>query len=653
MDKNILQQSTSINIPFSSIKTFFSFNKLALSNYLSQIYKQFIIKSNYISNLNNKNIFLHKEQGIIRYIFNLFYNINPFISDRLFTTFDKDNDNFLNEVEFVSGFMKLFTGDYDDIVDIIFGMFNINHNNKLQKRNIVLVLSYIPMTEEYNTNSKSQLTFINNITSLVNETFKDVSEETEITLNVFKKEIKNNISNIVLEMLIYLYAHNPFNEDVLKYFSKENKIFCSHSKLINIKGNKSNGSFKYLNHNYNKLFMSSGLLDKIINNNYIKNNNNVIKTYEQNVFIIKQSSSKNYVIEEKYMQITQHELLLFNFSSKTDVPNIFDLRGCFINDTKSQTITIHKQIYELITLTFYIPISTYSLQLGFTNKSKLTEFSKTIKDNLKLLNINEKYIKNEEIGYGQYSKVYKGINTLNSNYVAIKAISKKLLNMKSLSKLLYEIQYMKLLKHKHIMSLIELIEDQYCFYLIMSYAEDGDLFKVMHERKLTEKEMALIIKNVAQGVKHFNQFGIVHRDLKSENLLIETKGEFMSIKISDFGIALTLGEQEYTNEIDGTLTYLPPEVLVRKGSNRKADVWSIGIILYQMVTGEAPFDDKGKNEEIIGKKIVYTYVDCSQKEFRKKSNYLTDLIEKCLEKKEEKRITIDEVLKNVWIKNNK
>ena len=62
MDKNILQQSTSINIPFSSIKTFFSFNKLALSNYLSQIYKQFIIKSNYISNLNNKNIFLHKEQ---------------------------------------------------------------------------------------------------------------------------------------------------------------------------------------------------------------------------------------------------------------------------------------------------------------------------------------------------------------------------------------------------------------------------------------------------------------------------------------------------------------------------------------------------------------------------------------------------------------
>ena len=213
---------------------------------------------------------------------------------------------------------------------------------------------------------------------------------------------------------------------------------------------------------------------------------------------------------------------------------------------------------------------------------------------------------------------------------------------------------MSLIKHPNIVSLIKDFEDETYLYFVMEYFKGGDLSKylrnVKNDGKNLEKISAKIIKIVAQGVQYLNNFGIVHRDIKPENIVFGKENDIKSIKIIDLGVAITLPYGEQTSDPIGTLAFIAPEIFLHKPYSHKVDIWSIGILLYFLSTGGVvPFDDEKGDEKTIGKKIVFTHQEYPDDYFGDKSKALICLIDKTLEKTPEKRISINEFLKEEWL----
>ncbi len=185
----------------------------------------------------------------------------------------------------------------------------------------------------------------------------------------------------------------------------------------------------------------------------------------------------------------------------------------------------------------------------------------------------------------------------------------------------------------------------------MDYLSGGDLLEYIEKKEdlISEKEAAKIIKEIAKGIKYMHLFGLVHRDLKPENIVFENENDIESLKIIDFGLTKTLARQEKTNEAIGTLTYLAPEVFSHKPYDNKIDIWSIGIILFFLLSGCLPFDDEKLDDQIIGKKVVFSHQEYPKEYFGNRNPGVLNLIDKCLEKNPDKRISVNEFLKDEWI----
>ena len=232
-------------------------------------------------------------------------------------------------------------------------------------------------------------------------------------------------------------------------------------------------------------------------------------------------------------------------------------------------------------------------------------------------------------------------------------MNKKTMKPKDLTLVLQEKNYLSLIKHPNIAPLIADFEDNDNIYFVMDYLKGGDLANyILKSEKVNsqnrEKIAAKITKIIAQGIQYLNYFGIVHRDIKPENILFEKKDEIKSIKIIDLGVAIILPYGASSKDPLGTLDFIAPEIFEHKPYSHKVDVWSLGVLLYYLVTGGVvPFDDE--NDETVGKKIVFTHQEYPENLFGDKSKSLERLIDKALEKNPEKRIIITNFWKEEWL----
>ncbi|XP_058652634.1 MAP/microtubule affinity-regulating kinase 3a isoform X2 [Onychostoma macrolepis] len=246
------------------------------------------------------------------------------------------------------------------------------------------------------------------------------------------------------------------------------------------------------------------------------------------------------------------------------------------------------------------------------------------------------------IGKGNFAKVKLARHILTGSEVAIKIIDKTQLNPTSLQKLSREVTIMKNLNHPNIVKLFEVIETEKTLFLVMEYASGGEVFDylVAHGR-MKEKEARAKFRQIVSAVQYCHQKHIVHRDLKAENLLLDAD---MNIKIADFGFS---NEFMVGNKLDtfcGSPPYAAPELFQgKKYDGPEVDVWSLGVILYTLVSGSLPFD--GQNLKELRERVLrgkyripfYMSTDCE------------NLLKRFLVLNPAKRGTLEQIMKERWI----
>lgn len=261
------------------------------------------------------------------------------------------------------------------------------------------------------------------------------------------------------------------------------------------------------------------------------------------------------------------------------------------------------------------------------------------------IDFNEHYTWGRQLGKGAFSVVREATNIKTQEKVAIKVISKKFLPSKDLKLLEREIEIMKKLQHKNIVSLIDVFESSEEIYIIMELVTGGELFDHIVQRgSYSEKDASILIKQLCESVDFLHKHGVAHRDLKPQNLLCTPDG--MTIKIADFGLSKIFEGQELTTAC-GTPDYVAPEILLCKPYNHSVDVWAVGIISYILLCGFTPFFAETHKE--LFEKILHSGFDFPAPEWTDISDEAKDFIGLLLIKDPEKRFTTEKALAHPWL----
>lgn len=252
------------------------------------------------------------------------------------------------------------------------------------------------------------------------------------------------------------------------------------------------------------------------------------------------------------------------------------------------------------------------------------------------------YIIERKIEKGSFGKVELAYHEILKTKVAIKIIDNVKIQVRRNKEQLYnEMMILHSLRHPNIIRLIETMRSTSKFYIVMEYAEGGDLFNyVQNKGALSEKETRNILRQIVQAVEFCHLNGLGHRDLKLENVVLASGGV---IKLIDFGLSKTFTNNEFMESGLGSVKYQDPDRL-RGGSyaGETADLWSLGVIFFALLNGHRPFEGDFQTtilKNALGKN--YKYKDGLSAEAR-------DLIDRMLEPDPLRRITLPEVKAHPW-----
>ena len=257
------------------------------------------------------------------------------------------------------------------------------------------------------------------------------------------------------------------------------------------------------------------------------------------------------------------------------------------------------------------------------------------------------YMLRGTIGEGAFSIVKLAFDSVNKLYYACKIVPKSRLSSNSLEKRFEEeIRINQQLHHPGLVSLIDIIQDEQNYYVVMEFCPNGELFQYIVDRgRLLEDEAKPKIKMILESVKYIHQLGITHRDLKPENILLDQYGQ---PKISDFGLSRFVGPDNLVSTPCGSPCYASPECISGSAYNGiTSDVWSCGVVLFAMVTGQLPWTKRNQQqlfEQIrSGEYTIPSFL----------SQQCSSIIKGLMTVDITKRLTIDDALNHPWLASTK
>lgn len=250
------------------------------------------------------------------------------------------------------------------------------------------------------------------------------------------------------------------------------------------------------------------------------------------------------------------------------------------------------------------------------------------------------------LGKGSFAKVYHARNVKTSESVAIKVIDKdKIKKCGLMDQIIQEISVMKLVKHPNIVQLYEVMATKTKIYFVIEYVKGGELFKKVQRGRLKEDVARAYFQQLISAVDFCHTRQVYHRDLKPENLLLDGS---RNLKISDFGLSALPNckrKDGLLHTICGTPAYVAPEVISQKGyDGAKADIWACGVILYVLLAGYLPFQDKN---------MMDMYKKIFKAELKWPSWFSSDvrkLLRRILHPNPNRRISIEEIRTHPWFR---
>lgn len=274
------------------------------------------------------------------------------------------------------------------------------------------------------------------------------------------------------------------------------------------------------------------------------------------------------------------------------------------------------------------------------------------------MNINNRYIIYEDkcLGKGTFSKVYYGTTIDKSIEVAIKKIdiTKYRKNKKILKSIENEINIMNIIKkkpHPNIVNCYDVLKIGYILYIILEYCECGDLGTLL-TKPIKEVYAQYYFTQIVSGLKYLHDNDIIHRDIKPKNILLTNKRKHL--KIADFGFA----KYNYNNKplytICGSPLYMSPEIINGLQYNNQTDLWSLGMILYEMLYGFHPYNHCKTTDQLLTDiKINSIQIPPQNTINSEVSKECTELLKLLLQKNTSKRITWSKLFNNNWVKSYK
>ena len=360
--------------------------------------------------------------------------------------------------------------------------------------------------------------------------------------------------------------------------------------------------------------------------------------------------TENKCLKKFYLVILNKDLYYYKDKEKIKFLGMHNLSGCYIQEGEEiESIFIENQKF-------------YIFEINFHNKSKIRKyytpnleickkFIKKIKETIGYMKLTDYYELKDVLGKGKFGVVNLGMHKKTKQKVAIKIINKdSIISVEDKELVKIEIGILKLCHHPNIVRLLDHLENLDYIYIVTEYIEGGTLGQYLKKNNFnfTEQQASNMIYQIASGIHYLHSYGIVHRDLKPDNIMITEPSDLGILKIMDFGLSKIVSSQEKMKDGYGTLSYVAPEVLLRAPYNKEVDIWSLGIILYYILSGHLPF--KGNKEVIIAEKIVNDDLEFDEDEWENRSRKVKELISSCLKKNPEERITIEEFLNHPWFK---
>lgn len=366
-----------------------------------------------------------------------------------------------------------------------------------------------------------------------------------------------------------------------------------------------------------------------------------IKIKANYMFIYERKPIDNKVIKHKSVKILNLCYLKYDKSEEDEPIGEGDneiKRVKKIKNNEKNTLFCFELIFPKKSVKFFVK-----------DQQKFNEFVNSIKNIINYKEISEFEFK-EKIGIGKFGIVRRGVHKGTKRKVAIKFIYKEKMTNQDRILLSNEIDILSVVRHPGLINLYEVIDYYDICYIITEYVHGADLYTYVEDKnyKIPEFRIVSIIQQLCCAVYYLNIYGIIHRDIKPEHLLLDDKYEEPTIKLIDFGLSEILFPKEKTCAQFGTIGYTAPEVLRGIPYNKTADTWTIGIMIYLLIIGCLPFDDANEMNKIkemtINEEIPFPTVIC-----KKKTQESIYLLENILRKDPTKRMNIEEILKSKWV----
>jgi len=250
----------------------------------------------------------------------------------------------------------------------------------------------------------------------------------------------------------------------------------------------------------------------------------------------------------------------------------------------------------------------------------------------------------ETIGEGHYAVVKLARHVFTGEKVAVKVIDKMKLDQSTRMQMLQEVRLMKLVQHPNVVRLYEVIDTQTKLYLVLELGDGGDMYDYImkHEGGLGEDKARKYFRQIVTAIQYCHKLHVVHRDLKPENVVFFEK--LGMVKLTDFGFSNKFNPGQRLLTSCGSLAYSAPEILLGDAYDAPAvDIWSLGVILYMLVCGAAPFQEANDSETLT------MIMDCNYIVPSHISQPCQHLISSMLCRDPSKRATLDQISSNVWL----